>query len=95
MCDKEEFAKIRDSIVELQRADAIQSEQIRTLFHTTEQQSADIREQNAHQMKLVKWLVGAIVSITVIAVLALVFGALGEHGFNAVTSTAKVGHISN
>ena len=32
MCDKESFAKIRDAIADLQKADAAQSEQIKTLF---------------------------------------------------------------
>ena len=36
MCDKESFAKIRDAIGDLQKADAVQSEQIKTLFRTTE-----------------------------------------------------------
>lgn len=38
MCDKESFAKIRDAICELQKADAVQSEQIKTLFLVTERQ---------------------------------------------------------
>ncbi len=36
MCDRESFAKIRYAIGELQKADAVQSEQIKTLFHVTE-----------------------------------------------------------
>ena len=38
MCDRESFAKIRDAISDLQKADAVQSEQIKTLFHVTERQ---------------------------------------------------------
>ena len=85
MCDKEAFAKIRDQsaensrqIAELAKSDAVQSEQIKTLFHTTER-------QGDAQVKLVNRLVLAIVGILLIVVLALVFGALGERGFNAVT----------
>ena len=81
MCDRESFAKIRDAIGELQKADAVQSEQIKTLFHTTER-------QGENQQRLVNRLVLAVLLVLVIVVLALVFGALGERGFNAVTKTA-------
>ena len=84
MCDRESFEKIRDAIAGLQRADAAQSEQIKTLFKTTEEQSASIKDMNSHQLSLVKWLVSAIIGVLLIAVLALVFGALGKDGFNAV-----------
>lgn len=82
MCDREEFAKIRDTIVELQKADAQQSEQIKTLFATT-------KEQGDNQKMLVNRLVLAVIGVLILAVLALIFGALGERGFNGVTSAAK------
>lgn len=78
MCDRESFAKIRDAIGELQKADAVQSEQIKTLFHTTER-------QGENQQRLVNRLVLAVLLVLVIVVLALVFGALGKEGFNGVT----------
>lgn len=88
MCTKEEFARLRDvtrentkAITELQKADATQSEQIRTLFNTT-------KEQGANQRQLLNRLVMAVIGILVIVVLALVFGALGERGFNGVTKAA-------
>ena len=81
MCDRESFAKIRDAIGELQKADAVQSEQIKTLFHTTERQGDT-------QTRLVNRLVLAVIGVLILAVLALIFGALGERGFNAVTKTA-------
>lgn len=81
MCNRESFAKIRDAIGELQKADAVQSEQIKTLFKTTERQGDT-------QTRLVNRLVLAVVGVLVLAVLALIFGALGKEGFNAVTRAA-------
>lgn len=80
MCDRESFAKIRDAIGDLQKADAVQSEQIKTLFHTTE-------KQGDNQQRLVNRLVLAVVGVLILAVLALIFGALGERGFNSVAKT--------
>lgn len=82
MCDKESFSKIRYAIVELQKADAVQSEQIKTLFLVTERQGDT-------QTRLVNRLVLAVIGVLVLAVLALIFGALGERGFKAVTTAAQ------
>ena len=81
MCDRESFAKIRDAISDLQKAGAVQSEQIKTLFHVTERQGDT-------QTRLVNRLVLAVIGVLILAVLALIFGALGEHGFNAVVRTS-------
>ena len=88
MCTKEEFARLRDvtrentkAITELQKADATQSEQIKTLFNTT-------KEQGSNQRQLLNRLVMAVIGVLILAVLALIFGALGEHGFNAVVRTS-------
>lgn len=81
MCNRESFAKIRAAIGELQKADAVQSEQIKTLFHVTERQGDT-------QTRLVNRLVLAVIGVLILAVLALIFGALGEHGFNAVMRTS-------
>lgn len=81
MCDRESFAKIRDAIIELQKADAVQSEQIKTLFQVTERQGDT-------QTRLVNRLVLAVIGVLILAVLALIFGALGERGFKAVTTAA-------
>ena len=81
MCDREAFAKIRDAIADLQKADAVQSEQIKTLFKTTE-------IQGDTQTRLVNRLVLAVIGVLILAVLALIFGALGERGFKAVTTAA-------
>lgn len=81
MCDRKSFAKIRDAIGNLQKADAVQSEQIRTLFLVTERQGDT-------QTRLVNRLVMAVIGVLILAVLALIFGALGERGFKAVTTAA-------
>ena len=81
MCDRESFAKIRDAIGELQKADAVQSEQIKTLFKTTE-------AQGESQKAVVNRLLWIVAGVLALAVLALIFGALGEHGFNAVVRTS-------
>ena len=81
MCDKAAFDRVRDSIIDLQKADAIQSEQIRMLFRTTE-------TQGERQDKLTNRLVVAVLGVLALTVLALVWGALGERGFNGVTKAA-------
>lgn len=88
MCDQESFAKLRkqteknsQQISELAKRDAVQSVQIEGL-------SRSIEAQGNSQMKLVNRLVMAIIGVLVILVLAVVFGALGERGFNAVTRAA-------
>ena len=86
MCDKESFAKIRDAICELQKADAVQSEQIKTLLLVTERQGDT-------QTRLVNRLVLAVIGVLILAVLALIFGALGERGFKAVTTAAQTKYV--
>ena len=88
MCDEESFAKLRDQtaenskqIAQLAASDTVQSVQIKNLSDTT-------RTQGENQVKLINRLVMAIIGILVIAILALVFGALGPKGFNAVTKAA-------
>lgn len=81
MCDRESFARLKDAIVELQKADAVQSEQIKTLFATT-------KKQGEQQTIMLNRLVMAVIGVLVLTVLALIFGALGERGFTAVTKAA-------
>ena len=69
----------------LAQTNAVQNEQIRTLFKTTEKQSDDLKEQGKNLVKLVNRLVMAIVDILIIFALAVVYGALGDKGFHAVT----------
>ena len=88
MCDRESFARLKDQteentkqINELAKRDAEQSVQIADLAKTTEKQGDSL-------LKLVNRLVAAIIGILVITVLAVVFGALGEKGFNSLSKAA-------
>ncbi len=81
MCDKPSFNKIRESIAALQRENAVQTEQIKTIFKVT-------AAQGEQQNRLTARLVWAIIVALFISVLAVVYGALGQNGFNAVTHTA-------
>ena len=85
MCDRESFARLKDQteqntrqISELAKRDAEQSVQIAGLAKATE-------KQGDNQQRLLNRLVAAVIGILLILVLALVFGALGKDGFNAVT----------
>lgn len=88
MCDKASFARLRNQteensrqIAALARTDAVQSEQLKTLFNTT-------KEQGDNQKMLLNRLIMAIIGILILVVLALIFGAIGERGFSAVTKAA-------
>ncbi len=80
MCDKAEFAKLRDRIVEIEKrmieSNATTGEQIKTLFAS------------------VKLLYRVTLIGGLILLLAVVYGALGPHGFNAVTSAAKTVEVA-
>ena len=82
MCDHAEFARIREAIGELQKADAVQSEQIKTLFNVTS-------KQGNQQDKLTARLVFAAIVALLLALGAVIYGALGPRGFNAVTSAMR------
>ena len=82
MCDKESFAKLRDQMYDLSKETAAQAEQIKTLFATTERQGQTI--QGAFNRML--WLFGM---IALVAIFALIYGALGPNGFNAVKDAAS------
>ena len=79
MCDRESFAKIRDAIGELQKANVAQNEQLKTLFNITERHGKTID-------KLTTLLVTAMISMMFLLLCAVIYGALGQNGFNAVTS---------
>ena len=88
MCDRESFARLKDQteqntkqINELAKRDAEQSVQIADLAKTTEKQGDSL-------LRLVNRLVAAIIGILLITVLAVIFGAVGKDGFNAVTKAA-------
>lgn len=84
MCTKREFAELRDRIADVEKMNIAQTEQIKTLFTTT----AELKESLHESYKLVKGLLWFGGVVLILAVLALIFGALGRDGFNAVTRAA-------
>ena len=65
------------AIGELAKSDAVQSMQIANLAEAT-------KTQGNSQLKLINRLIMAIIGILILVVLALIWGALGERGFNGV-----------
>ena len=85
MCDRAHFDTLRDRVERLED-DAIKhhtrvDEQIKTLFKTCEKLS----DTATTVLKSTLAMVGFVVTVTV---LALVYGAVGHNGFNAVTTAA-------
>lgn len=70
MCDKVEFEKLKDRLMDAEKSLIAQGEQIKTLFRSS---------------KLQFW---SIWGMTMLMLLALIYGALGSNGFNAVTKAA-------
>lgn len=83
MCTKAEFAKLRDRIADVEKMNIAQSEQIKTLFAATK----DLKDTVRGAFSKLLWFSGIVL---LIVVLALVWGALGERGFNGVTKAAPV-----
>ena len=76
MCDKTAFEKLRDRVAKIEKEsathDAIQDEQLKTLFNIVKTQSR------------IAW------AFAFILLLAVIYGALGPRGFNAVTKAAPI-----
>lgn len=86
MCDHEHYQRLEDRMDRLED-DAIKhhtrvDEQIKTLFKTCEKLS----DTATTVLKSTLAMVGFVVAVTV---LALVYGAVGHDGFNAVTTAAR------
>ena len=77
MSYKAEFSKVREKLSDLEKADAVQTEQIRTLFNAT----AKLETTMTSVFTRIIWVFGIIL---LLAILALVYGALGKDGFNGV-----------
>lgn len=77
MCDRMHFDALRGRVDALEDSVAVYhaktDEQIKTLFES---------------MKIARNIVYVMCFVTVVAVLALVYGAIGKNGFNAVTRAA-------
>lgn len=86
MCDHEHYQRLEDRVDALED-DAIKhhtkvDEQIKTLFAAC--------KENADTAKtFLKTLVWTVVLIAILGALGLLYGAIGDHGFNAVTTAAQ------
>ena len=86
MCDREHFHKLEDRVDRLED-DAIEhhtkvDQQIATLFAAC--------KENSDTAKTLLWsLVWTFVITALLGVFGLLYGALGDHGFNAVTRAAQ------
>ena len=81
MCDKRSYRELRGQVLKLERADAAQTEQIRTLFNAT----AKLESTMTTVFTRIVWVFAIVL---LLAILALVYGAVGGRGFNAVTRAA-------
>ena len=86
MCDREHYMRLENRMDRLED-DAIKhhtrvDEQIKTLFKTCEKLS----DTATTVLKSTLAMVGFVVAVTV---LALVYGAVGQNGFNAVTTAVS------
>lgn len=86
MCDKPHFDELKGRVAALEDSvmvyHAKTDEQIKTLFNAC-------RELNDSAKTLLKVFSISLIFILSVAVLALVYGALGGDGFNAVTRAAR------
>lgn len=85
MCDKPHFEELKGRVDALEDSvlvyHAKTDEQIKTLFNAC-------RELNDSAKTLLKVFSVSLVFIVTVAVFALVYGAIGQSGFNAVTRAA-------
>lgn len=85
MCDREHYERLEGRVDALEDSVAVYhaktDEQIKTLFNAC-------RELNDSAKTLLKTFSVSLVFVLTVVVLALVYGAVGQNGFNAVTRAA-------
>ncbi len=99
MCDRMHFddlehkvEEVKDSVAEVKtdmtayhnRTD----ERLKTLFSSVERLYASLDRLSASATSLVRVLIASLIFIVTVSVFALVYGAVGQQGFNAVTRAA-------
>ena len=77
MCTESEFATMRDRIVEVEKANIAQCEQIKALCESVK----ELKETVQGAFSKLLWVC---VVVMVLAICALIYGALGDKGFHAV-----------
>lgn len=92
MCDRENFRRLEDKVDGLSANvgayHAATDEKLRTLFKSEEQLYLSLDRLSASATSLVRILIASLVFIVTVTVFALVYGALGGDGFNAVARAA-------
>ena len=83
MCDREEFRSLRGRVEAVERADAVQQERLDRLSESVTRLADTLDSAYARQSRLIYFMI-------VLFALALVYGALGERGFNAVARAAAI-----
>ena len=85
MCDREHFDTLRDRVGQLEEDVKIYhartNERLKTLFQTCEKLSSTAET-------LLRTALTILGIVLIVSVFALVYGAVGHDGFNAVTSAA-------
>ena len=82
MCDQHQYDKLRERVTDLEKTQAAQTEQIKTLFAT----ATAMQQSISSTFRALLW---GFLLFTFILVLCLAYGALGEKGFNSVTKSAE------
>ena len=86
MCDHEHYTNLAQRVDKLEESVAVYhaktDERIKTLFQTCEKLSSTARSLQIAAVSLLG-------TVLLICLLALVYGAVGPRGFNAVTSAAQ------
>lgn len=79
MCSESEFAAMRERIFEVEKANIAQCEQIKALCESVK----ELKETVQGAFSKLLWVC---VVVMVLAICALIYGAIGDRGFNAVTN---------
>lgn len=77
MCTQSEFAAMRERIVEVEKANIAQGEQVKALCESVK----ELKETVQGAFSKLLWICAVVM---ILAVSALVYGGLGDRGFHAV-----------
>lgn len=83
MCSESEFAAMRERIFEVEKANIAQCEQIRALCESVK----ELKETVQGAFSKLLWVC---VVVMLLAISALIYGALGDKGFHAVTNAVPI-----
>lgn len=93
MCDRAHFDELENTVEELRDGVSGVKADMREYHARTDARLEGMEEAvkslTQSTAALVKMLVASLIAIVTVAVLALVYGSVGQQGFNAVTGAAK------